>query len=78
MLTPESATAKDIRTGLAPMQHRHFATVATIIRERLGALSKKDRDYVANVFSIALQETNPKFDKARFRAACQPSKGAGL
>lgn len=32
-LKAKAAPRKDITTGIADMQHRHFATVATIIRE---------------------------------------------
>lgn len=33
MLSEKTAHRKDLTTGLAPLQHRHFATIATIIRE---------------------------------------------
>ncbi len=71
MLTKQSAHRKDLNAGLADMQHRHFATVATIIRTRLyGDLTKAQRNIVAEAFADALPATNPNFDRARFLAAC--------
>ena len=67
-LTKESAARKDKRTGLAPMQHRHFATIAAIINEmKAGTGYKTD---LAETFAERLAETNPKFDRERFLAAC--------
>ena len=32
-LTKDTAHRKDLNAGIGGMQHRHFATIATIIRE---------------------------------------------
>lgn len=32
-LTKDTAHRKDLNAGIGDMQHRHFATIATIIRE---------------------------------------------
>ena len=40
MLTKESALRKDKRSAASPMEHRHFATVAAIIRDRFLAACK--------------------------------------
>lgn len=64
-LTKATAHRKDLTTGLAPMQHRHFATIATIIRDMPGR-----KDVVAAIFADRLAATNPNFDRDRFLAAC--------
>jgi hypothetical protein len=69
-LTKDSAARKDQRTGIAEMQHRHFATVATIIARLDGTMTTADRQTVAEHFAWELAATNPKFDKARFLTAC--------
>ena len=73
-LTPESALAKDQRTGLAPMQHRHFSTVALILREVRQCdptlLDAETFETLCRRFAIRLADTNPKFDRERFLAAC--------
>ncbi len=67
-LSKQAALNKDKTTGLAPMQHRHFATIATIIRDSNNAAH---RHYMANVFADRLGETNPNFDRERFTSACE-------
>lgn len=66
-LTPESALRKDRNSGMAHLEHRHFATIATIIRE--GGARVPDRQFMAEIFAARLPETNPKFDRKRFMAA---------
>lgn len=66
-MTPNSATAKDIRTGVSPMQHRHYATIAAIIRE----MPHDSREFTAQWFANRLHDMNPKFDRARFMRACE-------
>lgn len=82
-LTQRAAHAKDAGK-LAPLQHRHFATIATIIKA-LGAddfsnvrdhcVSLADaenlRADIAEHFAAKLAKTNDKFDRARFLAACK-------
>jgi hypothetical protein len=48
------------------MEHRHFATIATIVSQ----LADDMRPAVAHVFARELADTNPKFDRKRFLAAC--------
>lgn len=69
MLTTKSAHRKDITTGLAEMQHRHFATVATIIRGMPADVYGTEQ--VAEIFADRLAWTNPNFNRARFLAACK-------
>ena len=71
-LKPETALAKDRRSALCPLEHRHFAAIATIIRDlhAQGTMSLSDAGCVADHFADALAKTNPRFDRARFMAAC--------
>jgi hypothetical protein len=59
---------KDLRTTTCAMQHRHFATIAAIIRE----LPSGDdtRGGIAQHFAAHLRHTNPNFNRDRFLAAC--------
>lgn len=68
MLTSQAAHRKDLTTGLAEMQHRHFATVATIIREMPADVYGPEQ--VAEIFAARLRSTNPNFDRERFLRAC--------
>lgn len=63
-LTDESATRKDLRSGIGGLQHRHFATIAAILKDMA-----TDQ---ATCFDWAdrLRYTNPKFDRDRFLRAC--------
>lgn len=77
-LTPETAARKD-RTQPSgnEMQHRHFATIAAIIRDmdfvHTGTQGFVDiREDVATHFANGLARTNPRFDRKRFLAACKP------
>lgn len=62
-LSAEAALDKDRRSGLCEMQHRHFAAIATIIRQ---ANCVSDRIEMAEHFATSLPETNPRFDRKRF------------
>ena len=66
MLTKENALRKDITTDKASMEHRHFATIATILR-KLGTDQETCR-----AWAYELSETNPRFDHDRFMRACKP------
>lgn len=68
MLKPETAQRKDLTAGIGDMQHRHFATIATIIREMKPDVYGPEE--VAQEFAERLRATNPKFDRARFLLAC--------
>jgi hypothetical protein len=67
-LTTQAASRKDLNTGLSEMQHRHFATVAAIIR---GLADDGVREHVAEHFARELRKTNPRFDRERFIRATQ-------
>lgn len=69
-LETKAAHRKDLLLRLAPMQHRHFATIATIIREMSGGFSEEEREDIAVAFADRLRETNPNFDRDRFLRAC--------
>lgn len=66
-LTKNTAHRKDLSAGIGPMEHRHFATIATIIR---GMGEGVAQDMVAHLFADSLGATNSKFDKRRFLLAC--------
>lgn len=68
-LEKKAAHRKDIATGIADMQHRHFATIATIIREMPADVYGPEQ--VARIFEARLRNTNPNFDGDRFLRACQ-------
>lgn len=76
-LKTASALDKDRRTaGYVEMQHRHFATVAAIIRSMAKVHNQEHgfidvRDDVAEHFADELAKTNPRFDRKRFLAACR-------
>ena len=70
-LTTETALRKDRNTGVANMEHRHFATVAAIIADMDdGTMSRDDVRCVAEHFARKLADTNPRFDRERFLRAC--------
>jgi hypothetical protein len=69
-LSETAATRKDKTSGLGPMQHRHFATIATIIRDF--TYHKLPASMLAEHFADQLGRTNPRFDRSRFLAACKP------
>lgn len=64
-----AANRKDISTAAngVTLEHRHFAFIAAVIAQ-LEAVSLPDD--VAQAFADACTRTNPKFDRARFLAAC--------
>lgn len=70
MALSETAAARKDRSGLGPMQHRHFATIATIIRDF--TYHKLPASMLAEHFADQLGRTNPRFDRSRFLAACKP------
>ena len=68
-LTSASALRKDKTSGIAPvMEHRHFACVAAIIASESHLPTRK---HMAALFAARLRDTNPRFDTARFLAACE-------
>ena len=64
----DSQLRKDRATSLAPLQHRHFATIATIINRLEPAFY--DPRSLADHFADLLAKTNPRFDRERFLRAC--------
>lgn len=72
-LTPRSALNKDRTSGKGELQHRHFATIAAILAdldgENSGVSRGQHRD-ICEHFADHLAETNPRFDRDRFLAAC--------
>lgn len=71
-LTTESAARKDNTTGRSFVQfeHRHFATLADMIKRMHSVGSEEDRTWIADYFAGELAATNPRFDRARFLSAC--------
>lgn len=55
---------------MATLEHRHFATIATIIDKLAGQFSIADHMAIAEHFADELKATNPKFDRKRFMLAC--------
>lgn len=70
-----SANRKDVRTAACgvDLQHRHFSFIAaTIAAMPDHALTLRvSKASVASAFADACASTNPKFDRARFIAACK-------
>jgi uncharacterized membrane-anchored protein len=64
-----AALTKD-RGTRCEMQHRHFATIAAIIREMANGQDENLRGIVAFAFARELAATNPRFDRDRFLRAC--------
>ena len=77
-MTKHAAATKDRAQPTAPsFQHRHYAEIARIIRDYapppVGDDYTRDmiRRHVADAFADGLRHSNPKFDRARFLAACR-------
>jgi len=68
-LTVESAARKDRTSGNGSvrLEHRHFAFIAATIASMPGDI---ERRIAAIHFAHECAATNPKFDRARFLAAC--------
>ena len=75
-LTTEAALRKDKTNAAAPfdgtLQHRHFAVIAGIIASmpNHAPTLRTAKRSVALQFADKLADTNPRFDRARFLAAC--------
>lgn len=63
-LTDDAALRKDRNTYKADFQHRHFATIATILRNMDADKATCER------WADELAPTNWKFDRRRFLRAC--------
>ena len=66
-LTEKAERNKDAGK-IAELQHRHFATIATILRRLPPDCYGPEQ--VARHFAEHLGQTNPRFDDARFLRAC--------
>lgn len=64
-LTAKAAIRKDMASANSRMEHRHFATIAAIIRD-MG----EGRTAATLHFANELARTNDRFDRARFLRAC--------
>lgn len=59
-------------------QHRHYKAIAAVIADfKYLPLEADNRSYVAEAFTEMFAKDNPRFDRARFVAACmgQPING---
>lgn len=69
-LTTESAARKDKTNAHATtFEHRHFARLAAILADMPIRWGQRRGD-VINHFADQLANTNPRFDRRRFLAAC--------
>lgn len=69
-LKADAALRKDQTNAFASsMEHRHFATIAAILRDMPVRWGKRRKD-IAEHFADRLATTNPRFDRSRFFAAC--------
>jgi hypothetical protein len=69
-LKSASANRKDINTAAngVSLQHRHFCFIAATIADL--NLPWAQQDAIIKHFADACSHANPKFDRARFIAAC--------
>lgn len=76
MLSPHAAKNKDARSAqTASFQHRHFAAIAAIIASmRKQGWNEQIIFHLADRFADELAATNPRFDRKRFLAACEPEE----
>lgn len=63
-----TANRKDLNAKTAHFEHRHFATIASIIREMPNDYN--GRLLVAEEFAKRLRATSTRFQESRFLAAC--------
>ena len=71
MLKPAAALRKDKTNAFASsMEHRHFATIAAILKSLHSVGGESTRTWVAEYFANELASTNPRFDRRRFLTAC--------
>ena len=73
-LKPDAAARKDKSSASGTeLQHRHFAVIAAILADLDGdthGVSRGQHRDICEHFAIRLARTNPRFDRARFLAAC--------
>jgi len=67
MLNPHAAARKDARFDITTLQHRHFAAIAGIIA---AMVNDDERRAAARHFVRCLANSNPRFNRERFIAAC--------
>ena len=69
----KAANRKDVATAArgVTLEHRHFAVIAaTIARMPSDGFDATTTLHVAQHFAFHCADTNPRFDRARFLAAC--------
>lgn len=73
-LTAQAAARKDRNSPLSvDLQHRHFAFIAATLHDMKWKMEEWGADpwvVAVEAFADACAKTNPKFDRARFLAAC--------
>lgn len=71
-LTEQTAARKDKTNAHgATMEHRHFAVIALILADLTDTYDNPlTKGEVIEAFADALANTNPRFDRRRFLAAC--------
>lgn len=72
-LTSQAAARKDrVNATGTTFEHRHFAAIAGILKgmQHDPALTREELTWVIERFALELATTNPRFDRARFLAAC--------
>jgi hypothetical protein len=66
-LSENAARSKDQRAPTPSLQHRHFAFIASVIRD---IPTPSARVEACAAFGLALKCSNPAFDNNRFSDAC--------
>jgi hypothetical protein len=69
-LSEKAALQKDRTNAAGELQHRHFATIAGILRD-YKCSDESRKAHLIEHFADELRRTNPRFDRNRFVAACQ-------
>jgi hypothetical protein len=72
-LSAKAAHKKDRSAKPSTMTHQHFRTIAAILRTQMTIAPITTQPVVMH-FADALRSTNPRFDRARFLAACGVSE----
>lgn len=67
-LSENAARSKDQRVATPALQHRHFAFIASVIRE---IPTPSARAEAAAIFVNHLKHSNAAFDRYRFMDACK-------
>lgn len=68
-----AANRKDAKTAErgVSLEHRHFAFIAaTTAKATFHGFTREDQRKIADMFAHECSKTNPRFNRARFLAAC--------